>query len=53
MISAHGYEARPLAYGMKLFDLGGYGKVLPVNVAAATNQNLIAYATVAKEKTSS
>ena len=48
--SANGYEARPLAYGMKLFDLGGYGKALPVNIAAATNQNLIAYATLVEGK---
>jgi hypothetical protein len=35
---------------MTLFDLGGYGKALPTNVAAATNQNLIAYATLAQGK---
>ncbi|HEU6449386.1 MAG TPA: hypothetical protein VFV23_13220 [Verrucomicrobiae bacterium] len=38
----NGYEARPLAYGMKLFDLGGHGKSLAVNVSETTN--LVAYA---------
>ena len=49
--SGHGYEARPLAYGMKLFDLGGYGKKIPATVAPATNQNLVAYATLFERKT--
>jgi hypothetical protein len=42
--SAHGYEARPLAYGMKLFDLGGHGKQLTITNSASTN--LVAYATL-------
>jgi hypothetical protein len=40
----HGYEARPLAYGLKLFELGGCGKILPVNISSAPEQNLTAYA---------
>ena len=48
--SGHGYEMRPLAYGMTLFDLGGHGKVLPVNVAAAGQQNLAAYAALGKDQ---
>jgi len=42
--SANGYEARPLAYGMKLFDLGGHGAQLTVTNSAATS--LVAYATL-------
>jgi hypothetical protein len=42
--SGHGYEVRPLGYGMKLFDFGGHGKELPVAAPPATN--LIAYATL-------
>jgi hypothetical protein len=42
--SAHGYEVRPLGYGMKLFDLGGHGKALAVTAPPATS--LIAYATL-------
>lgn len=49
--SAHGYKARPLAYGMKLFDLGGYGKVLVAKVDSTTNQNLAAYAMLSEGKT--
>ena len=40
--SAHGYEIRPLAYGMKLFALGGHGNQLPVTNPSLTN--LVAYA---------
>jgi hypothetical protein len=40
--SAHGYEIRPLAYGMKLFDLGEHGKQLPAITSSATN--FVAYA---------
>ena len=49
--SEHGYEMRPLGYGMKLFDLGGYGKELPATVASTTNQNLAAYATLSEGET--
>ena len=49
--STNGYEARPLAYGLKLFSLGGQGKILPVNLSGDTNQNLVAYANLAEKKT--
>ncbi|MFO1488467.1 MAG: hypothetical protein U1F65_08310 [Verrucomicrobiota bacterium] len=49
--SSNGYTSRPLAYGLKLFDLGGHGKFLPVTIAAGTNENLSAYATLAEDKT--
>jgi len=42
--SANGYDVRPLAYGMKLFALGGRGKQLIVTHPSATN--LVAYATL-------
>src|ERR1700722_9162158 len=29
-----GYDVRPLSYGMKVFDLGGHGRLVPVTVAA-------------------
>jgi hypothetical protein len=38
-----GYEVRPLGYGLKLFDLGGHGKRLPVT--ASGDVNLLAFAT--------
>lgn len=31
--SADGYEVRPLSYGLKLFDLGGHGRSLPITVS--------------------
>lgn len=49
--SGNGYEARPLAYGMKLFDLGGHGRQLPVTITAGTDQNVAAYANVSHDKT--
>ena len=42
--SANGYDVRPLAYGMKLFDLGSHGHVLPV--AVPPGEGLAAYAVV-------
>ena len=42
--SANGYEARPLAYGMKLFDLGGHGRRLPVTLPQASTAQLAVYA---------
>lgn len=47
--SDHGYEVRPLGYAMKLFDLGGHGKTLLVNVPTALN--LVVYATLSEGKT--
>lgn len=48
--SGKGYEARPLAYGLKLFDLGGHGKTLPVTVKSAKSGNIAAYAVLSEEK---
>ena len=45
-----GYEVRPLGYGMKLFDLGGHGRSVPIDVGTATEQNLCEYATLSEEK---
>jgi hypothetical protein len=42
--AGRGHEVRPLGYGMKLFDLGGHGRELPVTAPPATN--LIACATL-------
>lgn len=38
-----GYEVRPLSYGLKLFDLGGHGRSLPVTLSE--NSGMAAYAT--------
>lgn len=51
-VSAAGaYAMRPLAYGMKLFDLGGHGTHLPVTLSSAPEQGLVAYATQTGDKT--
>jgi hypothetical protein len=42
--SGHGYQVRPLGYGMKLFDFGGHGEALPVTAPSAAG--LVAYATL-------
>ncbi|WP_428937263.1 hypothetical protein [Fontivita pretiosa] len=44
--SPRGYEVRPLAYGLKLFDLGGHGTLVPAQVRSSPHQNLAAYATL-------
>jgi hypothetical protein len=44
--SRNGYAAMPLAYGMKLFNLGNNGRIIPVEVTKASDkQNVAAYAT--------
>jgi hypothetical protein len=45
-----GYEARPLAYGMKLFDLGGHGRSLKTTVAPDAVGELVAYAVLSDDK---
>jgi len=50
--SPKGYTVLPTAYGMKLFNLGSQGRLVPVTVVSnADNVNLAAYATVAGDKT--
>jgi len=48
--STNGYAVRPLGYGLKFFSLSGLGKTLPVNVSAAPDQNLVAYANLVEPK---
>jgi len=47
----NGYEARPLAYGMKLFSMGSKGKIVPIEIVSSANQNIVAYATLDEDKT--
>lgn len=49
--SDHGYDVYPLSYGMKLFDVGGHGRILPTSVKEGEGQNLAAYSTLSKDKT--
>jgi hypothetical protein len=48
--STNGYMIRPLGYGIKAFELGGRGKIVPVHLTATTNLNLSAYATVTENQ---
>ena len=46
--SANGYEIRPLGYGLKLFELAGHGRTLPVEISSAPEQGLVAYTTLSE-----
>ena len=47
-----GIKVLPTGYGMKLFDLGGHGRLVPVDIAAnPDNLNLVAYGTLAPDGT--
>ncbi len=41
---ATSYTARPIGYGIKAFDLGGHGTVVPLTISNAGTINLTAYA---------
>lgn len=50
--TANGYLIRPLGYGIKAFELGGRGRIVPTQVTSTTtNLNASAYATMAADKT--
>jgi hypothetical protein len=48
--STHGYLIRPLGYGIKAFDLGCHGKMVPVTILNSNNLNLTAYAVLGDDK---
>jgi hypothetical protein len=49
--SVHGYTILPSGYGMKAFDLGSHGKLVPVNIVSnSDNVNLTAYGVLASDK---
>ncbi len=37
------YTVHPLAYGIKAFDLGGHGKIVPVTIGNPSSANVVAY----------
>ncbi len=47
--ASDGYEAHPIAYGVKAFDLGSHGRILPVRIESASDSDLTAYATLASD----
>jgi len=49
--TTNGYLIRPLGYGIKAFDLGSHGQILPVKILSnADNANLGAYAVLGDDK---
>ncbi len=42
--STNGYLVRPLGYGIKAFDLGGHGQLVPASLVNPDHLNLSAYA---------
>ncbi len=46
-----GFAIRPLAYGIKAFDLGAHGRMVPVNISNANNVDLTAYAVLGDDRT--
>jgi hypothetical protein len=49
--TTNGYVIRPLSYGIKAFELGSHGKVIPVTVSNPEHMNLSAYAVLGDGKT--
>jgi hypothetical protein len=44
--AGNGYDVHPLAYGMKLFGLGGVGRSIPLTMTGNDKANLTSYGTV-------
>jgi hypothetical protein len=50
--ATNGFYVRPLGYGIKAFELGSRGKILPVEISGgSSNFNLAAYAVLGEDKT--
>jgi hypothetical protein len=48
--TTNGYLIRPLGYGIKAFDLGSHGKIIPATISNPENLNLSAYAILGDDK---
>jgi hypothetical protein len=48
--STNGYLIRPLGYGIKGFDLGRHGRMVPATISNSNNLNLTAYAVLGDDK---
>lgn len=47
--SSTGYHVHPLGYGVKAFDLGGHGRIVPVTLGNPNAVNLTAYGVLAAD----
>ena len=45
-----GYYSRPSAYGIKAFDIGGHGRIVPTQIIAGDSINLTAYSVLNGKK---
>lgn len=50
-VAGGGLVVQPVSYGLKAFDLGGHGRVVPVAVENGAQLNATAYATLADDRT--
>ena len=48
-----GFDIRPLAYALKVFDLGAHGRIIPVVLENTTSVKFSAFATLADENNAS
>jgi hypothetical protein len=48
--TTNGYQVRPLGYGIKSFDIGGHGRLVPATISNPENLNLCTYAVLASDK---
>ena len=48
--TTNGYIIRPLGYGIKAFDLGSHGKIVPMKISNPENLNLAAYAVLGDDQ---
>ncbi len=46
----NGFLVRPLGYGMKAFDLGRHGRIIPVTISNPQNLNMSVYAVLGDDK---
>ena len=44
------YDVHPLSYGMKVFDLGGHGRLVPVTMAGGDDTKASAFATMSTDE---
>ncbi len=47
--SMHGYHVHPLGYGVKAFDVGRHGAVVPVDLANVSRLNFTAYGVLSRD----
>jgi len=49
--TSQGYHVRPLGYGIKAFDLGSHGQIIPVVISGPKRPDLSIYAVLSEDQT--